>query len=402
MFWFVENYCDFHGIEVYDDTDNTFVKVDLVKDIDFLRNLAYNNKFGGEFYIGYTRYYYVIPKFVFINPNKLDEYKSSNMKSVLAGLSETYFPINKFTKEKGVWGVFDSEEYVTALNIKSGEMFTFNFELSGKTIFISDKFVPMSFPIGVSYIEELDKEYRSIYLDSKLLYLNNKWRYVVRTANHYIYFDALNIFDKSNIIVVPVDNYVREREIKSSVRNSVPLDYRRMRRNGGSVDLTTINYNSLVKNFGDFETRKNKYESDRLAVLEKYKIAVTEESEPVKDYNFIKEVEPSIEIDKQVKKCELVNEVKKVKEIKPQINEDVKSIIAGFISIIIWVFLAPFVITIVGSSYSENCDILKAYSDVFSIWNKCLFTRFVISYSSISIIFKSLCLFKNYRQNKKC
>ena len=269
MFWFVENYCDFHGIEVYDDTDNTFVKVDLVKDIDFLRNLAYNNKFGGEFYIGYIRYYYVIPKFVFIDPNKVDEYKVSNTKSLLAGLSETYFPINEFTKEEGVWSAFDCVKDVIALNIESGEMFTFNFELSGKTIFISDKFVPMSLPIGVSYIEELDKEYRSIYLDCKLLYLNNKWRYVVRTANHYIYFDALNIFDKSNIIVVPVDNYVREREIKSSVRNSVPLDYRRMRRNGGSVDLATINYNSLVKNFGDFEARKSKYESDRLATLEK-------------------------------------------------------------------------------------------------------------------------------------
>lgn len=264
MFWFVENYCDFHDIEVYDDTDNTFVKVDLVKDIDFLRNLAYNNKFGGEFYIGYTRYYYVIPKFVFVNPNKVDEYKISNMKSLLAGLSETYFPINKFMKEEGVWVVSDS---ITALNIESGEMFIFNFELSGKTIFISNTFTPKSLSIGVSYIDELDKECRSTYLESKLLYLNNKWRYVVRTANHYIYFDALNIFDKSNIIVVPVDNYVRKREIKSSVRNSVPLDYRRMRRNGGSVDLTTMSYNSLVKNFGDFETRKGKYESERLATL---------------------------------------------------------------------------------------------------------------------------------------
>lgn len=267
MFWFVENYRDFHGIEVYDDTDNTFVRIDLVKDIDLLRDLAYNNKFGGEFYIGYSRYYYVIPKFAFINPNKLDEYKSSNMKSVLAGLSETYFPINEFTKEEGVWSTIDCVKDVTALNIELGRMFTFNFELSGKTIFISDKFMPERFSIGVSYIEELDKEYRSIYLDSKLLYLNDKWRYVIRTVHHYIYFDALNIFDKSNIIVVPVNNYIREREIKSSVRNSVPLDYRRMKRNGGSVDLTTINYNSLVKNFGDFETRKGKYESERLATL---------------------------------------------------------------------------------------------------------------------------------------
>ena len=91
-----------------------------------------------------------------------------------------------------------------------------------------------------------------------------------------------------------------------------------------------------------------------------------------------------------------------MKEIKSQINENVKLIIGDFIATIIWVFLVPFFITILGSFYSENCDTLKSYSYVFSIWNKCLFTRFVISFSSISILFKSFCLFKNYRQNKKC
>lgn len=287
MFWFVDNnFRGKHVIEVYDDTDNTFVSVDSDEMREYVCELAYAGKFGGMFHSARMALFYVIPKLAFVDANNLCKYNISNLKSNLADNSESFYPINDILMDEGV--VSSSYNSVYLINPLTFSLIPHFVALRGKSLVLEPSLVGKSDEkvYALKYLENSPFCYSLRSLDFKMLFLNNKWYLVVATLTGYVYLDAKDIVTGSHIII---DNKkCVNKKNRCSVRKILPRDFKRKCSN---IDLVTINYNALQKNGFTYKPVIEKKEE----IVEEVKEIVDTKEE------ILEEPKKEIEIKKEVK-----------------------------------------------------------------------------------------------------